>query len=93
MMSNIGTVLYESALPLSSGQRFMAILTQLVDERDSHNKKTGNQIWIHLPVTFFADTADGAVNRALQFWKDETAKEAAKIERGKMLGQTRRKDA
>jgi hypothetical protein len=84
-LTDISTVLYESAEPLVPGERFMAGLVQLVDERGANRKLTGNKVKVHLPMAFYAETADGAINRALAFWHDEKTKAEAKSERMRQL--------
>jgi hypothetical protein len=82
-------VLYESSEPLRADERFMAFLV-------SDTPQNGNAVSSHsclLPVRFCAGTAQGAHERALRFWDDETAKERQKRERGEALGARRRRAA
>ncbi len=79
-------VIYESAEPLTLGERFMAFLVQ--EAQPDGNADSYRSCL--LPVRFTAETALGARNRALAFWDDETAKATARKERGKALGKSRR---
>lgn len=86
------TIVYESAAPLTEGQRFMAFLVHDWARKDktTGTVSSGSSL---LPVRFVSDSSAGATSKALAFWKDETAKEWAKKERGAALGKSRNKTA
>jgi 2,4-dienoyl-CoA reductase-like NADH-dependent reductase (Old Yellow Enzyme family) len=76
----IRTVVYEALDATKPSDRFMAYLAQGADGQNGL-----------LPVRFMSETAEGARNRAIAFWNDEKAKKAAMVERGRKLGEARRK--
>lgn len=87
------TIVYECKTPLKPGQEFMAFLVQDAWELDAKGRRTGAKVDDILPVRFFGATALAAETRAMTFWNEETAKEAAKSEMGKVLGESRRSQA
>ena len=76
-MMEIGTVVYQALDTTKPSDRFMAFLT---------STETGL-----LPVYFRAEIVESARNRAIAFWNDENARKAALLERGRKLGEARRK--
>jgi hypothetical protein len=76
----ISTVVYEAVDATKPSDRFMAYLVQGADGQNGL-----------LPVYFRAETAEDARSRAIAFWNDEKAKEAAMVERGRKPGEARRK--
>ena len=86
-------VTYMSNEPLRDGERWIAWLTEEQSIVDKDGKKTGETKTVFLPVYFFGAGYQSAYDRALAFWKGEKAKKAAKVERGRKLGQSRAKIA
>lgn len=95
-MINIMVVSYvaHGLLPSNLGQeQACAFILQRVDVVDKDRKKTGETRYERLPMVFFADTSVDACVKAQRFWADETAKAAAKIERGKALAAKNKRSA
>ncbi len=87
----VDAVIYESQNPATPAKRFCAFLVREVDEVDDKRRKTGRKVSDHLPMVFWSDSADGAETKARHFWMTETARIRDKSERGKKLGESRRK--
>jgi hypothetical protein len=77
-MSNkaINTAIYKSDNPIVPGRKFCAFLVKGQEQ---------------LPMVFWATTESEADSKARDWWQTETAKAAAKIERGEKLAQSRGK--
>lgn len=86
-------VTYETDDPLREGERFIAWLTEERAIVDKDHKKTGETKTVFLPVYFFGESHIAATQRASAFWDDEKAKNEARKERGRKLGQSRAKPA
>lgn len=54
------------------------------------DKKTGTETRKRLPMVFFASDSAQAAMAARSWWETETAKVAAKVERGRTIGKQRR---
>ena len=79
------TIVYQAIEPLLPRQRFIAYLVLPTN---------GDCGRFHLStVHFFGETVQEATDRANAFWNDEIAKQAARRERGRDVGQSRRKAA
>jgi len=79
------TVVYQAAEPLEPWRKFIAYLA-LPAKGDCRRFGLST-------VHFFGETAQEATDRANAFWNDEIAKEAAKRERGRNIGHSRRRAA
>lgn len=86
----IDTVIYRSANPLSPAKEYLAFLVVEANEIVDR-KKTGRKVKDTLSVVFYGTTPEGARDKAIAFWEEETAKAKARVERGKKLGESRRK--
>jgi len=91
-MSEIETTVYECCDHWGKGglPKYLCWITQRAVVRDKNRKPTGEFKTVFLPVYFTGQSYDEAKDRAIAFWNDEKGKEAARKERGRKLGQSRK---
>lgn len=91
MSTEIDTVIYESENPVWESKKFCAFLVRELPEVNKDGKRTGLMAYDQLPMVFWGTSANDADQKARHFWITETAKAREKIERGKVLGASRKK--